>query len=91
MKEWQPQIGERVFVRNSEAGNWESRIYLATIPQTHYPYCTVHSRYEDDFLEGEKVSTEHWVFMKKYEKQTLTKEQIADRLCLNVDDFDIVG
>ena len=66
--EWTPKFGEYVLVRDNENEGWEKRIYLATIPQTKFPYNAVSIVSENEFNRGEDVSVMCWKQIKRLEE-----------------------
>lgn len=84
-----PKRGQLVLMKNT--GGWDKRIYLTTIEGSAYPFVSVAKHDTDEFLEGRPFSTFGFKEMKPIERTKLTKAEIANRLGLDINEFDIEG
>lgn len=82
-----PKRGQLVLMKNT--GGWDKRIYLTTIEGSAYPFVSVAKHDTDEFLEGRPFSTFGFKEMKPIERTKLTKAEIANRLGLDINEFDI--
>ncbi len=70
---------------------WDKRIFLTEIEGGIYPFVVVNGFYEDEFKRGEKFSHISFKHMRKpVQKTKLTKEQIAEKLNIPVEELEII-
>lgn len=84
-----PKKGDRILVSN-DGKRWEERIFLAYIEESIYPIIGVLMSNENEFKKGEKVPVYFWKYWKPLlEKIKLTKQEIAKKFGINVEQLEI--
>lgn len=83
-----PKRGDYVMV-SDDSVNWHKVIYLLTIDGAENKIVTVSNLDTTEFLEGDKFKALNYRHMKPIERTKLTKAEIANRLGLDINEFDI--
>lgn len=86
MDVWNPKVGELVEVSN-DGSLWIIRPYLGTVPFSWDPFVVVSNieTKELSFKEGDVYKSSGFKYMRKYQKVILTKQQVADKFNISVD------
>lgn len=88
--EFKPKRGDIVEVSDNKE-YWAERIFLAEIEGAVYPFIVVSECYENEFKRGEKFYTCNYLHIRKLiQKTRLTKEQIAEKLNIPVEELEII-
>lgn len=82
--------GDKILVSDDD-GNWKERIFLAYIEELRYPVICVHNLHEELFRNGKKIEKGNWKFWKPLpEKIKLTKQEVANKLGISIENLEIV-
>jgi len=85
-----PKRGDLIKVSDNKR-EWKIRIFLTTIEGAIYPVRTVELKDEKRFIENRPFDTGAFKYMKPLERTKLTKAEIANRLGLDINEFDIIN
>jgi hypothetical protein len=88
--EFKPKRGDIVDVSYNDK-DWYERIFITELEGAEHPFIVVYGEHEDKFKIGEKFSHSTYTYMRKLiQKTRLTKEQIAEKLNITVEELEII-
>lgn len=86
----EPKRGDEAMFSN-DGKKWEKGIFAGEIEGAIKPYFSGHSSYKKEFLDKEPFMVTEWKYMKPLPNKTkVTKQQIADKFDIDLDNLEIV-
>lgn len=86
--QFNPKRGDRVMASDN-GEDWKGRIFLTEIKGVKHPIVVVSDYYEENYIKGQEFNINVYKFMKPTEKTTLTRQEIADKFGVNIEDLTI--